>query len=101
MSKDETIRTGSRITGAPRQGTFERACYAVRNHGDGTGTVVLDWYEMSDGRDYCASDEFMRAEIDTARQVVEVLNRQLSGRVLSAPTEIDWRVPSASNSCKL
>jgi hypothetical protein len=54
MSKDKTI---VQVTGTPTQGTFERACYAVRNYGDGTGRVVLDWYEMSEGRDYCSSEE--------------------------------------------
>lgn len=78
------------ITGAPNPNDFMRACYAVRNHGDGTGTIVLDWYEMSDGCDYGSSDEFMRAEIETARKVVSLLNSQLPARALSAPTEIDW-----------
>lgn len=80
---------GVRITGHPPHGAFERACYAVRNHGDGTGTVVLDWYEMSDGRDYFNSEEFMRVEIETARAVVELLNRQLPARV-GAQIEWDW-----------
>ena len=79
-----------RVTGAPSANDFMRACYAVWNHGDGTGTIVLDWYETSDGRDYCTSEEFMRAEIETARQLVSLLNSQLPGRVLSAPTEHDW-----------
>lgn len=91
MSKDEVMRSVPGITGMPRPGTFERACYAVRNHGDGTGTVVLDWYEMSDGRDYVGSDEFMRADVETARRVVALLNGQLPGRVLSASTELDWK----------
>ncbi len=79
------------ITGAPQSTSpFERASYAVRNHGDGTGTVVLEWYEVSDGRDHFNTDEFMRAEIETARQVVALLNAQLPGRVMSAQTEFDW-----------
>ncbi len=53
-----------RVTGAPRANDFMRACYAVCNHGDGTGTIVLDWYETSDGHDYGTSEEFMRAEIE-------------------------------------
>ena len=69
---------------------FMRACYSVQNHGDGTGTIVLDWYEISDGGDYCCSDVFMRVEIVTARQVVALLNKQLPGLVGSAPTEVDW-----------
>jgi hypothetical protein len=70
----------NRITGAP-QGSFERACYAVMSHGDGTGTIVLDWYETSLGRDYVTSESFMRTEIDAARQIVRMLNEQLPGRV--------------------
>jgi hypothetical protein len=89
MSKAEMTRSVPQVTGTPSPGTFERACYAVRNHGDGTGTVVLDWYEMSDGRDYFNSDEFMRAEIGVAREVVRMLNEQLPARV-HAETEIDW-----------
>jgi hypothetical protein len=77
------------LTGAPNAGDFMRACYAVWNHGDGTGTVVLDWYQTSDGHDYCTSDEFMRVEIEVARKVVSILNSQLPGRV-SAQTEYDW-----------
>ena len=50
---------------------------------------MLDWYETSDGHDYGTSEEFMRAEIETARQLVNLLNSQLPGRVLSAPTEHD------------
>jgi hypothetical protein len=90
MNRDDATDRSALIKGTPRRGTFERACYAVLDHGDGTGTVVLDWYEMSDGRDYFGSDEFMRAEIGTARQVVALLNEQLPARVLSAPTERDW-----------
>lgn len=78
-----------RITGSPEPGSFERACYAVRNHGDGTGTIVLDCYEMSEGRDYIGSQQFMRTEVETARVLVELLNRQLPGRVW-AETEIDY-----------
>lgn len=77
------------VTGTPRAGTFERACYSVWVHGDGTGTVALDWYEMSDGRDFFHSEHFMRTEIETARTVVKLLNGQLPERVLSAPTEMD------------
>jgi hypothetical protein len=89
MSKDKSAGLSAAVTGAPRPGTFERACYSVRNHGDGTGTVVLDWYETSIGRDYFGSDEFMRATIEVARDVVRVLNDNLPGRV-HAETEIDW-----------
>jgi hypothetical protein len=89
MSATGTTRSISQITGTPDSGTFERACYAVRNHGDGTGTVVLDWYEMSVGRDYFGSYKFMRAKIEVAREVVRILNEQLPGRV-NAQTEIDW-----------
>jgi hypothetical protein len=42
MSKAEPTRSVPQITKTPRSGTFERACYAARNHGDSTGTVVLD-----------------------------------------------------------
>jgi hypothetical protein len=80
---------GPQVTGMPRPGSFERASYSVRNHGDGTGTVVLDWYEMSDGRDYFGSEEFMRAKIEAAPEVVRVLNQQLPGRV-NAETEMEW-----------
>ena len=89
MSREENDGFGPQITGTPRPGSFERACYSVRNHGDGTGTVVLDWYEMSDGRDYFGSEEFMRAEIEAARGVVRILNQQLPVRV-NAETEMDW-----------
>jgi hypothetical protein len=95
MNKDETAGSAAQITGMPRPGTFERACYAVHNHGDGTGTVALDWCEMSDGRDYFGSHDFMRAEINRARQVAALLNKQLPGRVLSVPTELDWSNPLA------
>lgn len=79
-------RAAKGVTGAPSRGDFMRACYAVQNHGDGTGTIVLDWYETSVGRDYGSSDEFMRVEIGTARKIVALLNSQLPGRV-SAQTE--------------
>jgi hypothetical protein len=91
MTKDGADGWNAHITGAPRSTSpFERASYAVRNHGDGTGTVVLEWYEVSDGRDHFNTDEFMRAEIETARQVVALLNAQLPDRVMSAQTEFDW-----------
>ena len=73
VSQEENDGCGPQITGTPRPGSFERACYSVRNHGDGTGTVVLDWYQMSDGRDYLGSEEFMRAKIEAAREVVRNL----------------------------
>jgi hypothetical protein len=83
-----------RITGA-RHG-FERACYAVRAHGDGTGTIVLDWYEMSAGRDYMGSQEFMITEIKTAHEIVRLLNAQVPG---SAPgiTEYDASEPDTNS----
>ncbi len=74
----------SRITGASHH--FMRACYAVEVHGDGTGTIVLDWYETSIGLDYGTSITFMRTEIETARQIVRMLNEHLPGRV-NARTE--------------
>jgi hypothetical protein len=89
MAKTEPRFPSSRITGSALN-AFERSCYSVCAHGDGTGTIALDWYETSDGHDFCNSQYFMRAEIETARAVVELLNRQLPGRVMSAPTEIDW-----------
>jgi len=88
--KTSTDARLERVTGAPSAGDFMRACYAVHNHGDGTATIVLDWYEMSDGRDFCTYEEFMRVEIEAARKVVSILNNQLPGRVSSAPTEHDW-----------
>lgn len=90
MTEAEKASGRSEVTGVPRPGAFERACYSVCVHGDGTGTIALDWYEVSDGRDFFHSDHFMRAEIETARAVVELLNTQLPGRVMSAPTEINW-----------
>lgn len=66
-----------------------RSCFVVRNHRDGTGTIALDWYEMSDGRDYGSSDVFMRTELQTALQIVRLLNGQLPGRVHAAE-ERDW-----------
>ncbi len=66
-----------------------RSCYVIHNHQDGTGTVALEWYEMSDGRDYCSSDVFMRTEIETALQIVRLLNAQLPGRV-HADEQLDW-----------
>jgi hypothetical protein len=90
MSENENATSVSPLTGAPSFGDFMRASYSVHNHGDGTGTVVLDWYEMSEGCDFGTFVEFMRAEIETARQVVALLNKQLPGRAGSAPTEVDW-----------
>ncbi len=75
----------SQITGAS-QGPFERACYAVYAHGDGTGTVALDWYETSDGRDFMGSIMFMRTEIEASRSIVRLLNANLPGG-LPARTE--------------
>jgi hypothetical protein len=79
------LKTDSQITGASRS-AFERACYAVHAHGDGTGTVVLDWYETSDGRDFMGSITFMRTEIEAARRIVQLLNANLPGG-LPARTE--------------
>jgi|HubBroStandDraft_6_1064221.scaffolds.fasta_scaffold1391519_2 hypothetical protein len=84
MSK-ETAR--AKITGASR--LFERACHAVHTHGDGTGTIVLDWYETSDGRDFMIFESFMRVEISAARDIVRILNAQLPGG-LAARTEYEW-----------
>ena len=80
----------SRLTGAPSGKDFMRACYVVRDHGDGTGTVALDWYEMSDGRDYGTSDVFMRTELSAAISIVDLLNTHLPLRVHAA-THLDWR----------
>jgi hypothetical protein len=80
----------SRLTGAPSGKDFMRACYVVRDHGDGTGTVALDWYEMSDGRDYGTSEVFMRTELSAAIGIVELLNTLLPFRVHAA-THLDWR----------
>jgi hypothetical protein len=84
----------NRITGAPRG--FERACYAVKAHGDGTGTIVLDWYEMSIGRDFMNSQSFMRTEIETAHQIVRLLNAHVPGRVHGI-TEYDASADDASS----
>jgi hypothetical protein len=62
----------AKFTGAARPGTFERACYVVRVHGDGTGTIALDWYEMSDGRDYMTSEVFMRTEVAIAKRIASL-----------------------------
>lgn len=75
----------AKITGASRA-SFERACYAVRAHGDGTGTIVLDWYETSGGRDFTNYETYMRTELDAARSIVQILNAHLPGRV-AARTE--------------
>ena len=72
--------TGSKITGASTS-AFERACFAVREHGDGTGTIVLDWYETSDGRDFMTYEAFMRTEIKAARKIVKLLNANLPGGI--------------------
>lgn len=80
----------SRLTGAPSGKDFMRACYVVRNHGDGTGTVALDWYEMSDECDYGTSEVFMRTELSAAIGIVELLNTHLPFRVHAA-THLDWR----------
>ncbi len=79
----------ARLTGALINGSLVRACYCVRNHGDGTATIALDYYEMSIGRDFGGHDDFMRVELTTAREVVALLNAQLPGRV-DAETELDW-----------
>jgi hypothetical protein len=78
----------SAITGAPSGRNFERSCYCVRNHQDGTGTIVLDWYEMSVGRDYMTSEIYMRTELVAARQIVAILNRSLSHEV-TGEIEVD------------
>ncbi len=77
------------ITGVHSGPGFMRSCFVVRNHGDGTGTIVLDWYEMSDGRDYHTSEVFMRTKLETALQIVRLLNAQLPMRVYAAEEE-DW-----------
>jgi hypothetical protein len=79
----------SKLAGAKSGPGFNRSCYVVRNHGDGTGTVALDWYEMSIGRDYFSSEVFMRTELNTALQIVRLLNAQLPMRVYAAEVE-DW-----------
>jgi hypothetical protein len=84
-----TAEMQARLTGAPSQGDFMRACYCVRDHGDGTATVVLDWYEMSVGRDYSASDVFMRTDLSVAKRIVKLLNDQIPFRA-QGPTLINW-----------
>jgi hypothetical protein len=76
-----------KLTGESRN-AFERACYAVLAHGDGTGTIVLDWYETSIACDFMHSETFMRTNIDTARAIVLLLNQQLPSRV-QARTEYE------------
>ena len=84
-----SVEAIAKFTGHSPPGTFMRSCYVVRNHGDGTGTVALDWYEMSDGRDFYSSDEFMRTELEAALQIVRLLNAQMPGAVHAAE-QIDW-----------
>jgi hypothetical protein len=78
-----------KITGAPSGQDFTRSCFVVHNHQDGTGTIALNWYEMSDGRDCGSSDVFVRTELETALQIVRLLNAQLPGRVHAAE-QLDW-----------
>jgi hypothetical protein len=87
------LEAQKRITGAPHG--FERACYAVKAHSDGTGTIVLDWYEMSTGHDFMISQDFMTTEIATARQIVHLLNAQVPSRV-DGTTEYDASEDNAS-----
>lgn len=91
MSDKHTLshEASQRLTGVSSGPGFMRSCYVVRNHQDGTGTIALDWYEMSDGRDYGTSEEFMRTELQTALQIVRLLNAQLPGRVYAAE-QVDW-----------
>jgi hypothetical protein len=83
MSEKRTLssQAAGKMTGAPSRKDFMRSCYLVRDHQDGTGTIALDWYETSDGRDFCSSDVFMRTELDTALEIVRLLNAQLPARV--------------------
>ena len=69
------------LTGASPEGSFMRACFAVDAHRDGTGTIRLDWYETSIGRDYGTSDYFMSTELEAAREIVRILNEHLPDRV--------------------
>jgi hypothetical protein len=70
----------------PGGSPFERCCYCVEDNGDGTGTVVLDWYETSDGRDYMTTETYMTTTLEAAREIVRILNNNQSGTV-SASTE--------------
>lgn len=78
-----------KVTGAASDRDFMRSSFVVRNHQDGTGTIALDWYEMSDGQAYHSSDEFMRTELETALQIVRLLNAQVPGLVHAAE-QLDW-----------
>lgn len=80
-------KAATKITGMRSGSGLNRCCYIVRNHQDGTGTIALDWYEMSDGRDYFSSDVFMRTELETALPIVRLLNEQLPMRVHAAEQE--------------
>jgi hypothetical protein len=81
------IRIKKPVTGESCN-ALERACYAVLAHGDGTGTIVLNWYETSIGCDFMHSETFMRTNINTARAIVLLLNQQLPNRV-QARTEYE------------
>ena len=85
LSKDAV----KKITGSSSGHDFMRSCYIVRDHRDGTGSIALDWYQTSDGRDYCTSDVFMRTELTIAAKIVELLNSQLPGKV-EAATFVEW-----------
>jgi hypothetical protein len=91
MSEKRLLSSGAigKITGAPSGRDCMRSCFVVHNHQDGTGTIALDWYEMSDGRDYGSSDVVMLTELETALQIVRLLNAKLPGRVHAAE-QLDW-----------
>ena len=84
----------AKITGMRSGPGFNRCCYTVRNHQDGTGIIALDWCEMSDGRDHFSSEVFMRTDLETALKIVRLLNAQLPMRVHAAEQE-DWPDGSA------
>jgi len=79
----------ARLTGVDSGPGFIRCSYVVHNHSDGTGTIALNQYEMSIGRDLCGFQDFMCVEIGVVRQVVKLLNDQLPARVPAAEVE-DW-----------
>ncbi|MPR10486.1 hypothetical protein [Microvirga tunisiensis] len=61
----------------PSGSCFERCCYCVEDNGNGTGTVVLEWYEISDGQDYMTSEAFMTTTLEAARAVVHICQSAL------------------------
>lgn len=83
MSKNRALpsEVAGKLTGVSSGRDFMRSCFLVLDHQDGTGTIALEWYEMSIGRDACSFDEFIRTELQTALQIVRLLNAQLPGRV--------------------